>query len=163
MRTNAWWELDGGTERRDSDLDEPSAWRNTLRFVSLVDCIMRWGENEGCLPTLYSSGVGLQVALYLSWSVTWYVFARTTISSISNQIILCNQGSFTQSCGARRLVSCPTRLDLVGWASPRSAAYVQPCGYTGLYPHSNCSIAWPEVCRSWELGRLGVSGLKSLG
>ena len=37
------------------------------------------------------------------------------------------------SCGRRRAESCPARLLLVGWATPRGAAHVVGHGYLGLY------------------------------
>jgi hypothetical protein len=38
--------------------------------------------------------------------------------------------------GARRPVSCISRLDLVGWVTSDGATHVLSCGYRGSYPHS---------------------------
>ena len=38
------------------------------------------------------------------------------------------------SCGRRQVESCPTRLRLVGWATPKGAAHVVSRGYPGSYP-----------------------------
>jgi len=54
-------ESDGDTRRRDSDLDRfrPSDRRNTLRPVSLLDCIEYEMISRGSLSALYSLGAGL--------------------------------------------------------------------------------------------------------
>ena len=75
-------------------------------------------KRGGSLPVLYSLGGRVIGQLHLSWSVTWYVFTRNTISSISDQIFLRHQGYFTQSCGARRPMPCLARLDPCGLGLP---------------------------------------------
>ena len=55
------------TRRRDSDLDRlgPSDRHNTLRHVSLLDCIVYEMNSRGSQPPYIVWGVGLQVGLGL--------------------------------------------------------------------------------------------------
>ena len=56
------------------------------------------------------------------------------------------------SCGRHRAESCPTRLLLVGWATPRAAAHVVYRGYSGSYtPQLVSERLVPIVQRRLEL------------
>ena len=103
-------EPDGDTRHRDSDLDRfgPSDRRNTLRPVSLVNCI------EMC-PLR-----GTPASPYIVW--------RRVTSKVSYLVLLqCLE------VHAKQRRAC---LDLTGRATSDGAAHVPSCGTRGYIPHS---------------------------
>ena len=62
------------------------------------------------------------------------------------------------SCGRHRAESCPVRLLLVGWATPRGTAHVVGRGYLGSYtPQLVPERLVPVVQHRLKLVRVGAN------
>ena len=123
-----------GDKTQDLDRFRTSDRRNTLRPVSLVDCIEYEMISRGVLPALYSLGdrvtSGLDLNLF-SYMVSIYkeydIYHIPTDPSLSSRF-------FCLPCSAHRLEPSTVVHDLMGWTFPVGATHVHCHGYLGYTP-----------------------------